>query len=183
MKIKPLRQLAAVFALAAQLSSAWAINVCTDATGKTVYQDQPCQSLPPVTGNAPVPASNLSAANVMETVRRFNAALTARDVTTVNRFLASGLKVTTTNAKGTERYTREAFIAMLAQVLNAATSYESSARCGKVDVREGEATVQCELSERMVLMRRTQIGRPTETYKLVLNGGLVQFSEIVTQDH
>jgi hypothetical protein len=178
----PLR-VAALSAIAALTVPAWAINVCTDATGRTVYQDQPCLAVAPVVANEPVAARVLTPALVSETVRRFGAAMMARDPTTAIRFFAPGFKSSLTNAKGTQSFTREEFIDMITQVLNAATSIETVARCGKADVQRGEGTIECELSERMVLMKRTQLGRSTERYRLIVSEGVVKFIEMNTREH
>jgi hypothetical protein len=61
--------------------SAFAINVCTDASGKTIYQQQPCLSLAPRQENAPVATQAITPAIANETIRRFRASLTPRQRT------------------------------------------------------------------------------------------------------
>lgn len=183
MKRVLLLRLAVLLSFAAPVVPSWAINVCTDTFGKTIYQDQPCQSVPPVAGNAPIAAKTLTPTVVRDTVKRFNAALSMRDVTTASRFLAPKFKATIEDASGVTRYSRDTFSKLLADVLNAATSYEVLPRCGHVEIQGDEAIVQCELTERLVILKRRHGGTSTDNYRLVLNGGYVQLQAIEAKKH
>jgi hypothetical protein len=174
---------AAIVIAALKCVPACAINVCTDAEGKTVYQDQACLSVAPNARNQPVAAQVLTAPLVLETVRRFQAAMSARDVTTAGQFLTPNFKATITTESGTERYTRTTFIRLMTDVLNAATSYESVARCGDVSIGSGEAVIRCELKERMVLLKRQAGGDSTSEYRVVSSGGRVLLSTNESKAH
>lgn len=172
-------QLLLALSLAAP-ASAWAVNVCTDASGKTVYQQQPCLALAPRQENAPVAARAITPAVAAETVRRFRASLSSRDATNAANFLAPGFTASIQTAKGTEQYDRAAFADMLSRVLNAATAYKSAARCSAPVIADASATVACEVHESLTILKKTSDGVSSDTHRIAVVDGAARFVSIAS---
>jgi len=165
-------------AIIATPTAALAINVCTDASGKTVYQQAPCLSLEPRKENAPVAATAMTASLATETIRRFRASLSSRDATMASHFFAPSFKGSIQDAKGTAHYDRTTFAEMLTLVLNAATAYKSEAKCATPVIAEGIATVVCEVRESITILKKTSESVSSDTHKIGLTDGAAKFVSI-----
>lgn len=161
-------------------TAALAVNVCTDASGKTVYQQQPCLALAPRQENAPVAARTLTAAVATETIRRFRASLSSRDATNAANFLAPSFTASIQTAKGAEQYDRAAFADMLTRVLNAATVYKSSAKCTAPVLADSIATVACEVHETLTILKKTSDGVSSDTHRIAVVDGVAKFVSIAS---
>lgn len=159
---------------------AMAMNVCTDAAGKTVYQQQPCPPLPLRRENAPLAAAALTPAVVEETVRRFRASLSNRDAATAAEFLAPTFTASIRTASGTERYDRAAFAGMLTQVLNAAAVYKSAALCAAPVMGDFSASVTCEVRESLTLLKKSSEGLSNDTHKVAVFDGVAKLVSITS---
>lgn len=169
-----------VAALLGMPTAALAINVCTDASGKTVYQQQPCLALAPRQENAPVAAKAISPAVAAETIRRFRASLTSRDATMASNFLAPSFTASIQTSKGTEQYDRAAFADMLTRVLNAATVYKSAAKCSAPVIADATATVACEVHESLTILKKTTEGHSSDTHRIAVVEGAAKFVSIAS---
>jgi len=163
--------------------AALAINVCTDASGTTIYQQQPCPSLAPHQENAPVATTKITAAVVSETIRRFRTSLSNRDATTASNFLAPTFTASIQTSKGVEQYDRASFADMLARVLNAATSYQSASQCAAPALAGAAATVTCEVRESYILLKRSAESVSTDTHQIALVDGAAKFVSITSVQH
>ena len=164
-------------------NAAHAINVCTDAAGRTSIQDQPCM-LPAASGkNEPVAATALTPEVAADTVKRFSATLQSRDVVTATRFLAPSFKASLQTDTGQRWLDRQSFTRLLSQSLTAARTYEVKSSCAKpVAVPQG-FEVTCETRDTLTLLSKQLGSESTETHTVVLIDGVARFASIKSRQH
>lgn len=173
--------LAAGLCLAA--TAAQALHVCTDASGRRSYQDQPCSLPPPRVVHAPLTAQELTPRAVQETVRRFHAALSDRDATSASRLLGSGFTSVIQTGERRSAYTRAMFTTMVERVVTAASMYSAQARCQAPVAAGAQYSVTCEVHERMTLLNKPHESRSTESFRIGLEDGQVKLLELSSVQH
>lgn len=164
-------------------NAAHAINVCTDASGRTSIQDQPCTLLAATGKNEPIAATALTPAIAADTVKRFSANLESRDVVTATRFLTPKFKASVQTDTRQRWLDRTSYAQLLRQSLTAAKTYELKTTCAKpVEVPEG-FEVTCESRDTLTLLNKQLGGTSTETHKVVLADGVARLASIQSRQH
>jgi hypothetical protein len=178
-----LRHAAGPLAVAALLvSTAAPAPLCVDAKGHKVYQQSPCPELNVRSGIEPVAAETLTEKDVLETLKRFDAAMVKRDVRAVASFLDDNFKAVVyavdPKAKGApprrlNGYNRQAFVNAFGRSADVTTQYTTRRSNCKVTLEEFEATADCDTQESIVVTSHTGRAQSREHARLVVSKGRV----------
>ena len=176
-----LRRAAGPLAVAALLVSTPApAPLCVDAKGHKVYQQSPCPDLNVRSGIEPVAAETLTEKNVLETLKRFDAAMIKRDVPAVASFLDADFKaaVYAVDAKDApprrvDGYNRQSFVNSFDRSANVISKYQTRRSNCKVTLEQFEATAVCDTQESVVVTSHTGRAQSKEHARLVISKGRV----------
>lgn len=182
-KITPLAALLLALPMAAQ-----ALHVCTDANGKSTFQDKPCEARDAAPQFVPVKAASLSDANALETMNRVTGAMNARDVTALRRLLAPGFEARMPRKNGGYMVINAAqFGEIMTRALEAAKSYRAQRSCRR-DPGGDSAEVlalRCSYTDRIEVLNRVLNSQGDEFVRVaVLNGEVrvIELSEAAAAD-
>jgi len=175
---------------------AHALYLCVDQNGKKTYQQSPCPELVIKSGIEPVKAEALDQQNVLETVRRFDAAVGKRDVRAVASFLDEDFKMGLYEVlKGApprrvDGHTRKTFINSFSRAADVMSDYQASRSNCKVEIQEQTALATCDTRESFVVTSHTGDFASRDRIRIVVRDGLlliraidqeISKSEITTQ--
>jgi hypothetical protein len=188
-----LRHAAGPLAVAALLVSTPApAPLCVDAKGHKVYQQSPCPDLHVRSGIEPVAAETLTEKDVLETLKRFDAAMVKRDVPAVASFLDENFKAVAyavdPKAKDApprrlDGYNRQAFVNAFDRSANVISKYQTRRSNCKVTLEEFEATAVCDTQESIVVTSHTGRAQSKEHARLVVRKGRVLLRSLDQYTH
>ncbi|QJR14823.1 hypothetical protein [Usitatibacter palustris] len=157
-----------------------ALHLCTDLQGKKVYQDTPCASLPSTSKIVPVKATAVTEENARETVKRFTAAMNAKDsVAAVG--MASGYLQANVMVEGkVVNVSTTAFKELMHRVLIAADKYTVERDCQVVPDRDRprETQLLCKVKESVKSSTRTHNYTYDERLRFAVEDGEVRIKVI-----
>lgn len=161
----------------AAMAGGW---ICTDAAGHTSFQDRPCEGKTPSKNLTPVKATELSAAAAKETVRRFDAALNERDMTSAGRLLRTDFKTQFPERDRLVPLGRDEFMDRYTRVVQASKSYRSDHRCqeGELEPQTRTWKLTCRNAESIDILHRAKSTETRELIRLGLEGGELKIVEI-----
>ncbi len=156
--------------------AAWA---CTNAAGKTSFQDRPCETKAPSDKWQALKARELTTADAQETLRRFDGAVTERDMASAGRLLSKDFKSMVVDKRGRSEVGRADFMDSLTRLVQASKRYQSDRQCGEgsPDPFSQTLRLQCRKAER-IDARRSVSAETLERVSLVLEGDEVRIIEI-----
>ena len=158
--------------------------LCVDASGHKVYQQSPCPELVVKSGIEPVKAETLDEKGVMETVRRFDAAVGKRDVRAVASFLDEDFKLGYYEVlqgappRRVDGHTRKTFISTISRAVDVMSDYKASRSNCKVELQGETALATCDTRESFVVTSHTGDFASKDRIRVVVNGGLLRIRSI-----
>jgi len=170
--------------------------LCVDQQGNKRYQQSPCPELVVKSGIEPVKADVLNEKNVLETVRRFDAAVGKRDVRAVAGFLDEDFKMGLYEVlegappRRVDGHTRKTFINSFSRAADVMSDYQASRSGCKVEVKDQAALATCDTRESFVVTSHTGDFASRDRIRVVVRDGLlliraidqeISKSEITTQ--
>jgi len=189
--MRPAYRTALALLLAAPLAS-HALHVCTDANGKSSFQDKPCETRAAAAQFVPIKARALNDAVALETMTRVTAAMGARDVAALQRMLARGFESRMTiKVNGHEDpvvANANQFAMILTRALNAAKTYRIQRTCKRDPAGDNGTEIlalRCSYNDRLELLNRVLTSRGDEFVRVVIENGeakLVELSEAPAAD-
>lgn len=171
----------ALIALMAGLPlSAHATWACTNAAGKTSFQDRPCETKAPSAKWEAVKAAELTTAVAHETLIRFNGAINERDMASAGRLLSKNFKSMLVDKRGRSEIGRADFMDAITRTVQASKRYELDRECsdGRPDPLSQTWRLQCRKVERADVLRRATNAETMERVSLVLEGDEIRIAEI-----
>jgi hypothetical protein len=169
--------IALVACLPLDAAAAWA---CTNAAGKTTFQDRPCEAKAPSDQWAAVRAGEQTAAGAHETLRRFDGAVSERDMASAGRLLSDNFRSVVVDKRGRSEVGRADFMDALTRTVHASKRYQRDRQCndGWADPLSQTLRLECRKLERVEVMRRTSTSETQERVSLTLEGGEIRIIEI-----
>ncbi len=158
---------------------AHALYLCVDQQGKKSYQQSPCPELVIKSGIEPVKADAMSEKNVLETVRRFDAAAGKRDVRAVASFLDEDFKMGLYEVqegappRRVDGHTRRTFINIFSRSADVMSNYQASRANCKVELQAQAALATCDTKESFVVTSHTGDFASRDRIRIVLRDGLL----------
>ena len=169
-----------------------ALHVCTDANGKSSFQDKPCETREAAVQFVPIKTKVLNEAVAQDTMTRVTAAMGARDVAALQRMLARGFesRMTIKVKGGEEQVVADAnqFANILTRALQAAKTYRIQRSCKRDPAGDRGAEVlalRCTYTDRLELLNRVLTSRGDEVVRVTLENGeakLLEMSEAPAAD-
>lgn len=158
--------------------AAW---TCTNAAGKTTFQDRPCEGKAPSDKWAPVKTRELTSAGAHETLRRFNAAVNERDLVSAGRLLSKDFRSQLVDKRGRHELGRHEYMESVTRVVQASKRYQGERRCndGRPDALSQTLRLECRHAVRIDQARRGDSRVETvEVVRLILEGDEIKIVEI-----
>jgi len=154
--------------------------MCTNAAGKTSFQDKPCEGKAPSTKWLPVKANELTLAASKETLSRFDAAVNERDMLAAGRLLSKNFKSVVVTPRSRSELNGADYMDLLTRTVQASKSYRSDRRCGEGEPEPLRQTLklECRNTERVEQGRRARAAETHELIRLTLESGEIRISEI-----
>ena len=181
-----------LLAAAALVATPAAAPLCVDAQGHKVYQQSPCPDLNVRSGIEPVAAEALTEKDVLETLRRFDAAMAKRDVPAVASFLDEDFKAVVyavdKEAKGApprrvNAYNRQSFVNAFNRNADAMSNYKARRSNCKVTLDEVKATAVCDTQQSFVVTSHTGRKQSQEHARVTVSGGRLLLRSIDQYTH
>jgi hypothetical protein len=187
MNHQALRAAAAALLLALPLAS-HALHVCTDANGKSSFQDKPCEARAAAPQFTPLKAPALTDANALETMNRLTGAMNARDVDAMQRMLARGFE-SRISRKADEHIVLDAnqFGQFMTRALQAARSYRIQRTCRRDPAGDSAdaLALRCSYADKLEMLNRVVNSQGDEFMRVTLQNGeikLLEMSEAIAAD-
>ncbi len=164
--------------------AAW---TCTNETGKTSFQDRPCESKAPSDKWAPVKTRDLTTVSAQETLRRFDAAVNERDLVSAGRLLSKDFRSLLVDKRGRHELGRDQYMESVTRLVQASKRYQGERRCNdaRPDALSQSLRLECRYIVRIDQARRAGNGVETlEIVRLALEGDeikIVEISSVPTQ--
>ncbi|HEX3142218.1 MAG TPA: DUF4124 domain-containing protein, partial [Rhizobacter sp.] len=113
-------------------AAAWA---CTNEAGKTSFQDRPCEAKAPSGKWVAVKATELTSADAVETLQRFDGAVNERDMAAAGRLLSDNFRSVVVDQRDRSEINRADFLDALTRTVQASKRYHRDRQCsdGKPD--------------------------------------------------
>jgi hypothetical protein len=154
----------------------FAIHLCTDLNGKKVYQDWPCASNPSTSKIVPIQAKEVTEENARETVKRFGAALSARDPQAAFAMVSHDLEATVLYNGEIRKVNSAAYKEFVHRSLIAVDKYEIKYDCkrGSDRDRPREVILVCKVDNSAKSNTEQAKSTRTETLYFVVERGDVK---------
>jgi hypothetical protein len=170
-----------IVAMASLPLSAHATWACTNAAGKTSFQDRPCETKAPSVKWVAVKAAELTMAGAEETLLRFDGAINERDMASAGRLLSKNFKAKVVDKRGgRSEVGRDDFMDAITRTVQASKRYQLDRQCSdaKPDPLSQTLRMQCRKVERVDVLRRATNAETVERVSLVLEGDEIRIAEI-----
>ncbi len=161
--------------------AAHALHVCTDANGKSTFQDKPCETRDAAPQFVPVKAPGVNEANALETMNRVTGAMNARDVTALRRLLAPGFEARLPRKTGGYMVINAAqFGEVMTRALQAAKSYKSQRTCRRDPAGDSAEVLalRCSYTDRIEVLNKVLSSQGDEFVRVALLNGEVRVLEM-----
>lgn len=160
-----------------------ALHICTDANGKSSFQDKPCETRDAAPQYTPLKATSVTEANAIETVKRFTGSLGARDVVALRRLLARNFesRIFLSSDNRDPAVLNGAQIgALFTRVLQASKTYRNQRTCSRDTAQgvAGEMALRCTYKAHMELLNRTIDSTGDEFVRVGIEDGEVKLVEM-----
>jgi hypothetical protein len=160
-----------------------ALHICTDASGKSSFQDKPCETRDAALQYAPLKAVSVTEAGAQETVKRFTGAMGARDVVAMRRLMARSFesRIFLSSDKRDPAVVSGAQMSeMFSRVLQAAKAYRIQRSCSRDSAQDvaGEIALRCAYKSHLALLNRTVESSGEEFVRVGVENGELKLVEI-----
>jgi hypothetical protein len=169
-----------IVAMASLPISAHATWACTNASGKTSFQDRPCETKAPSIKWVAVKSAELTIAGAEETLLRFDGAINERDMASAGRLLSKNFKSKVVDKRGRTEVGRDDFMDAITRTVQASKRYQLDRQCtdAKPDPLSQTLRLQCRKVERVDVLRRATNAETLERISMVLEGDEIRIAEI-----
>lgn len=161
------------------LAQARSVYYCTDQSGKTTFQDTPCPELASSTGNyAPLAAKVLTPQIALDSVTRFNLALSKRDAKSAVPYIGkSFVAINMDNPR--RQISADIMRELIQRVVDGVSTMDSKVNCKEPEMKDnGSAVVSCLTMAKASFHARSNSGQTLDVYTVIIEEGKAKFSRL-----